>query len=363
MIQVIHVVPRPDGGGAERLVRELTERLPSHGIETSGVYFTNPRSVILSERESELGLRGPRDPRAIGRVRSKIRELLRADKWTMVHGHLTWPLYFLPPAVSGLGVTTLFTEHNTQNRRRKYPVLRGLERLVYGRYQRIACISDGTRESLASWLDRADLTRKVRVVPNGSRLLPFDSHPKPKPLKIRLVSVGSLSAQKGFDTGLRAVGLLGESIERYTIVGEGRQRGELEALAEDLGIREKIHFPGYVDDVTPFFHEADLAFIPSRWEGFGLVAVEALSTGLPLVASDVAGLREVLTGCSAARLVSPQEPSAFAAAIRAAKEQLVGNDLVAYAAREHSETFTTEAMVKRYAALYEEVREEIRGER
>jgi glycosyltransferase involved in cell wall biosynthesis len=360
-LRVIHIISGPDGGGAERLVRELTERLPDHGIESRAIYFCNPRGVGLTSSELCLGLNGARDFRAIVRLRHAVKQQLSEKASIIVHAHLTWPLYFVPFALAGLSVPLLYTEHNTENKRRRYQLLRRLERGVYSRYQQIACISQGTKESLDTWLgDDVSEGRRV-VVHNGSRLLPFCSRArraKPTENEVHLVSVGSLSRQKGFDIALRAVALLGDRVKRYTIVGEGMERDKLVDLAEELGIRGKLHLAGYVDDVTPYFHDADLALIPSRWEGFGLVAVEALSTGLPIVAADVAGMREVLVGCAAADLVLPQEPTSLAGGIASAIDRLVGNHQIALQARNHARQFSIDKMVKSYASLYERLYEE-----
>lgn len=354
-IHVIHVVTRPDGGGAERLVRELVDRLPAHGVESRAIYFSNPRDVGLSTREMDLGLRGGKDHRAVGRLRRVLCEQLLQGQPTIVHSHLTWPLYFLPLSLMGRAVPMVYTEHSTHNRRRGLPMLRPLERLVYRRYKRIACISEGTREALEAWLGGWALTGRVEVLRNGSRLLPFAPDTNYSGAGIRLVSVGSLSYQKGFDIALRAVARLRATVDRYTIVGEGGARAKLEALAQDLGIRDKVLLPGYVDDVTPYLHSADIGLMPSRWEGFGLVAVEALSTGLPVVAADVAGMREVLAGCPAARLATPEDPISFANEILFAAKHLAGNREIANVARKHSERFGIVKMVESYAALYERV--------
>ena len=351
-MRVIQVVTAPDGGGAERLVRELTERLPAHGVETQAIYYRNPRGVELSERESSLGLRSVRGLGAWRSVRDALRERGVGDGSCVVHAHLTWPLYHLALLRRAIGGPLVFTEHNTHNRRRHNPWVRPLERTVYRRYDRLVAISEGTREALAGWLADPDLSARIDTIDNGSRMLPLHQR-KPRPGgSVRLVSVGSLSPQKGFDVALRAIGRLGNRVERYTIVGEGSERGRLETLAKELGLQDKVRLPGYCDDVVPYLHEADLGVVPSRWEGFGLVAVEALSTGLPLVASDVPGLRGVVADCEATVLTPPEDAVELANRLRYAIENLAGSGGVADAARARAECFTIDAMVARYADLY-----------
>ena len=363
MPSVIHVVSASDGGGAERLVRELTERLPDHGVQASAIYYRNSRGVELSERKSSLGLRSVRGPVAWKSVRDALRERGVREEGRIVHAHLTWPLYHLALLRREIGGPMVFTEHNTHNRRRELPWFRFVERWVYRRYDRLVAISEGTREALANWLADQDLAARMVTIQNGSRMLPMAER-RPRPARsVRLVSVGSLSPQKGFDVALRAIGKLGDRVDRYTIVGEGPERGRLESLLGELGLQEKVRMPGYCEDVASYLHEADLGLIPSRWEGFGLVAVEALSTGLPLVASDVPGLRGVVGDCDAVVLSPPEDSADLENRIRYAIDHLVGRDDLARAARMRAEQFTIDAMVARYAELYKELAaESMRGE-
>jgi len=352
MPSVIHIVTAPGGGGAERLVRELTARLPEYGVEAKAIYYSNPRGEKLSERECDLGLRSVRGLGAWRAVRDALRENGAASAPCVVHAHLTWPLYHLALLRREIVGPLFFTEHSTHNRRRAHAWLRPLERMVYRRYDRLVAISEGTREALAGWLADPDLSARINTIENGSRMLPLHQR-KPRPGgAVRLVSVGSLSAHKGFDVALRAIGRLGDRVERYTIVGEGPERGRLKTLVKELGLQGKVRLPGYCDDVVSYLHEADLGVIPSRWEGFGLVAVEALSTGLPLVASDVPGLRGVVADCDAAVLTPPGDAAELENRLRYAIEHLVGRDGVSGAARARAEQFTIDTMVARYADMY-----------
>lgn len=353
-LRITHVIPTPDGGGAERLVRELTAKLPNYGVSASALYYHNPRNIELTAQEESLELNSVC---GLGALRPLARALdhRKGTKEHIVHGHLTWPLYHLSLLASHIDSPLIFTEHNTHNRRREHRLLRPLERWVYGHYDCLACISEGTRLELQYWLNDDELTKRMRTIQNGSRLLPLAERKARPNQSARLVSVGSLTTQKGFDVALRAVATLSNEIEEYTIVGEGPERTRLEALVHELGLEDKVRLPGYCDDITPYLHTADLGLIPSRWEGFGLVAVEALSTGLPLVASDVPGLREVLAGCNAALLASPSDVTQWEEQIRFGIDQLTVANHIAYSARAHAEQFTTDAMVSRYADLYKEI--------
>ena len=85
-------------------------------------------------------------------------------------------------------------------------------------------------------------------------------------------------------------------------------------LEKSLGLEGKVRFLGHVDDVRGLLKKADIFLIPSRWEGFGLAAVEAMNAGLPVIASDVAGLREIVGRTPpSGLLVNPEKPGEIAA--------------------------------------------------
>src|SRR5207253_112178 len=105
-------------------------------------------------------------------------------------------------------------------------------------------------------------------------------------------TVGRLERQKGFDTLLEALPRWPDCT--LQIVGIGSERAELESRARSLGLAARVEFLGFRDDVATLMTRADLYVQPSRWEGFGIAAVEAMASGLPVVCSDVAGLREVV---------------------------------------------------------------------
>ncbi len=355
MIRVVHVITSPEGGGAERIVRELNSQLPQHGMDSRAIYFSNPTGAVLSSRETSLELRSPRSPLAVPRLRQALRQLVNdaAGDQLIVHAHLTWPLYYVPLACAGLGVPCVYTEHSTYNKRRDRPWMRPVERWIYRHYEHVVCISEGSKISLAEWLGEEALTARMISIVNGSRMLPVGQRPRQFGQPGRLVSVGSLKSHKGFDLALRAIAQLGDKVANYTIVGEGPERARLEELVRELGLTDKVNIPGYSETVTSYFHEADMCVVPSRWEGFGLVAVEALSTGLPLVASDVAGLREVVSPCDATLLSKPGDVDALRAAIEFGLDNLVGRKDVSKSARLRAEMFTVDSMVGRYADLYE----------
>lgn len=132
-----------------------------------------------------------------------------------------------------------------------------------------------------------------------------------------VLAAGRLAGPKDFATVLRAFAQVRRSRPaRLLILGEGKQRGELEALAASLGIGEDVALPGYIENPLPYMAQAAVFVLSSYHEALGLVLVEAMAAGAPLVATDCeSGPREVLEGGKRGRLAPVGNPGALAEAI------------------------------------------------
>lgn len=349
---VVHVVTHPTGGGAEFLVRELNRRLPEYGVDSYAVCLANPLSVTMKEREECLGLSSPHSPLAIQRLRAFLKRVQTPSAPMIVHAHLTWSLIYVPLASSGLGFSLFYTEHNTYNRRRQLSLARYLDKVFYRRYQSIVCISQGVRDALDGWLCDPIIAKRLEVIYNGARILPRKTLADFEPNRLRLVSIGSLSSQKGYDVALLAVAEIRHLVSRYVIVGEGAQRGKLERLIRQLKLEGIVRLVGWADNITSYLHDADIALMPSRWEGFGLAAVEALSTGIPVIASDVPGLNEILGASPAGILVPPGNHRRLSNAVMNVAHRIKTGFDFSEAAIETANRYGLDKMVKHYVTSY-----------
>lgn len=136
-----------------------------------------------------------------------------------------------------------------------------------------------------------------------------------------MLGVGRLDAKKDFATLIRAFARVAatHASARLVILGEGPERGRLEALAAGLGVAARVSLPGYVADPTPWYARARVFALASRHEGLSLVILEALAHRLPVVATDCPhGPAEALAGGRFGRLVPVGDVPALAAGIGAA---------------------------------------------
>ncbi|RMD60599.1 MAG: glycosyltransferase [Alphaproteobacteria bacterium] len=167
-----------------------------------------------------------------------------------------------------------------------------------------------------------------------------------------LLALGRLHVKKAFDILLKA--LVDVPGTWLWIAGEGELRAELENLARELGVAERVRFLGWRYDREALLASADVCVFPSRYEPFGTVTIEAWAAGTPLVAAASVGPAGVIRDGEDALLVPVDDAPALAAAIRRVIEEPgLAERLVAAGRQRYHREFTEEACVRRYLAFYE----------
>ena len=172
-------------------------------------------------------------------------------------------------------------------------------------------------------------------------------------------SVGRLSQEKGIDLLLRAAARLCSSFPRlrFAIVGDGPLRGRLEAQSRELGLGERVRFLGARMDVPDLYRAMDLFVLPSRKEAAPLALLEAMGTGLPIVATDVGAVARVV-GADAGRVVEPDSEPALESALRELLDDASLRSRLAEAARRRLlACYSITECVRRHETLYEQVLE------
>lgn len=160
--------------------------------------------------------------------------------------------------------------------------------------------------------------RKSAVIPNGifgnvpECVLPFDMREK------KVYAMGRLNPEKGFDVLIKAFAVFSESHEEYTltIFGEGKERGNLEALTEKLGVAEKVSLPGADKNACRKMSGGRMFVLSSRFEGMPNVLIEAMACGLPVISADCPmGPSELITNAENGILVKVDDAEGMAAAM------------------------------------------------
>ncbi len=189
-------------------------------------------------------------------------------------------------------------------------------------------------------LTRADIDRLART---------RSTVPRERPGR-HYLAVGRLAPQKNFDLLLGAFAAIARPDDRLTIVGEGPLRAALETRAVALGIAAQIAMPGHQNTVDTWLATADALVLSSDYEGLGIVVIEALAAGLPVVATDC-GPNMALLLEGVGRLVPPRDKAALAEAMTA----IVSDPVDIGAMRSRAQQFTVEANIDSWLDLFRHV--------
>ena len=195
----------------------------------------------------------------------------------------------------------------------------------------VVSISEITTDRFRAWCPFP--AERIHLVPNAIRVEDYGYRPKSAALLTRyglsdrtvLLTLGRMVSEeraKGFDEMIELLPRLSEDIPNiaYVAAGDGSDRKRLEAKAAELGVRDRVIFTGRIDDEikADLFGLADAFVMPSRGEGFGFVVLEALASGVPVVASILDGTREAVRGGELGLLVDPDNPESIRTGILAA---------------------------------------------
>ncbi|NJK63463.1 MAG: glycosyltransferase family 4 protein [Synechococcaceae cyanobacterium SM2_3_1] len=205
------------------------------------------------------------------------------------------------------GYSQGYEQHNVRFRSRFHLALKLCMALV----DQVVAISNAQ----ASWLLSHGLVKpeKLSMIRQCPPLAAFLTLPDKSPQQpLRVVAYGRLCPQKGLDVLLKALSLIPEVPLQLLIGGVGPDADKLQKLARDL--KQEIIWLGRVDDVPALLAECDVVAIPSRWEPWGNVCVEAKAAGKPVLAAAVDGLVEQVVDCG--WLLPPDQPQAWAEALR-----------------------------------------------
>ena len=242
--------------------------------------------------------------------------------------------------------------------RRTSAVRKLLDRSSRRNVARFVAVSQSVEEDLLGVKISAS---RITVIPNGVDIPGIRHAASDAPAfafdeaRVRVGFVGRLEQVKGCEFFVRAAALLAAdhpSVD-FVVAGTGSHEHGLRSLAADVGIVGRVEFLGYVESVPPLLAALDVLVVPSLSEASGLIAIEALALGVPIVASSVGGLPEVVVDEETGLLVAPGDAAGIARAVaRLLADPVLAHTLGAVGARRVEERFTVERMIDGYLRLY-----------
>jgi glycosyltransferase involved in cell wall biosynthesis len=357
---VLHVAAPAAVGGLERVVQSLAIGQQAHRI-------TSHVAAVLSTAEhpflDPLQAAGiPVHPilaegRAYRRERARMAALCREIMPDVVHTHGYRPDVVDAPVARALGIPTVTTLHGFTGGGWRNRFFERLQRSACRRFHAVVAVS---RPLAAQLIRRRVPSERLHVVPNAWRewKAPLDRAAARRQLGIDRDSfvvgwVGRLGPEKGPDLLVKAMPYLSPVNATASIIGAGPERARLEALAIRLGVRDRIRWHGEVLEAGRLFRAFDVFVLSSRTEGTPLVLFEAMAAGVPIVASAVGGVPDVVSSREAL-LIPPEDAGQLAWAVCEARTDTCGSERRVLAARARlSAEFDFPQWIGRYQAIYE----------
>lgn len=353
-MKILHVITSLRTGGAEKLMVDLLPRMKECGHDVDLCVFDGTRTPFYDEIEA----RGVRVVALGTSVYNplfvfKLVRLMR--HYDIVHSHNTACQFYVAMAGLFTSCRIFTTEHNTTNRRRN-----GIWRLpdtwMYGRYERVVCISELTEQNLKAHVGDC-VEHKCAVVYNGIDIEHYMSRSTdnaPSLAGKNILMVAAFRAQKDQATLIRAMALLPKDY-RLRLVGGGEEAlmANCKVLAHEVGVSERVEFLGVRTDVAQLLQEADVVVLSSHYEGLSLSSLEGMASGKPFVASDVEGLRDIVGGYGV--LFPEGKEKELAQTIRRLCEDRDFARIVANRCVERAKLYDVRVTTQRYLALYEQI--------
>jgi glycosyltransferase involved in cell wall biosynthesis len=353
--RVLHVVKVAGISGAENHLLLLLPALRDYGwdVEAVMLHEGEPGAEEFAARlEADAvpveRVRLPRafDPRAFSRILRRARR----GRPDVLHTHLVHADFHGLPAGRLARVPALVSTKHGFNAFRDGKAFAAADRTIASLADVHVAISSGLARYLAE--NEGFDPASFEIVHYG---IEAGREPPPLPGVPRLAIVGRLIPIKAHDVLLRAVARAREGLPGLTleIAGDGELEPELRATATRLGLDEAVTFLGRVAPVAPVLERAEVVVVPSFGEGFGMVALEAMERGRPVIASDVGGLPEIVADGRTGILVPPGDVEALARSIAELAGDPVRAAAMGAAGRVRAlEEFSQARCTGRIAALY-----------
>lgn len=359
-LRVVHLVSGDQWAGAEvmqaHLLAELQRLSPACG----------PAVICLNDGELARRLAGagldvtvlPETQLSFGEIAMRCRRVLAARRPDVLHSH-RYKEHLLTAMLAPLfGAQAVATMHGlpepARARRLRYELQTAVTiRLLRSRFDRIVAVSDDMRRQMIEEY-RFD-ERQVDVVVNGIAI-PVLPHSARGDVGLRIGSVGRFVKVKRFELFVDAAALV---LKRYpqvqfSLLGDGPDRELITRRADALGVGDSIRLVRPMTDPQSYFASLDVYVNTSEHEGLPLSVLEAMAHGVPVVASKVGGIPEIVRNSNEGSLVASGQPEDFASAIGALVGDPAARARIGRAGRERViAEFSAEAMGRQYQQLYQ----------
>lgn len=305
-MRILHVINSLSSGGAEKLVFEITQKMSSKDVHIEVLTLTNKKDVYTDELR-KLGfvvhtLSSSRSLYNFFAITFLLIRFFRSHSYDLVHVHPFPSFYYISilKRYKIIKCSVIFHEHNTTNNRMDKAYFKRIDEFMYQPYKKIVCISPAVKDALLRHYSICE--GKLVVINNGIDLSLCNEsksidrkqiNPTIKDKDILLIMVARFNKQKDHVTLLKAMKLLPEDY-KLLLLGEGETENNIKLLSDSLELQNRVFFLGYKHNVYDYIKTSDIFVLSSIFEGFGLVCVEAMACGVPVIVSNVPGMSSVV---------------------------------------------------------------------
>ena len=354
-MKILQVIPYFCFGGAETMCENLTYALQAQGHEVCVVSLYNERTPI-SQRMERAGVKILYLDKKLGMDVSmvpKLAKIMGEEHPDAVHTHLDVIKYAVAAAKLAGVKKCVHTVHNVADKEAEGRV----QKIINTTYFKLGwstpvALSPEVQHTIASFygMDEKD----IPVIYNGvdlSRCIPKEDYAADV---VTLVHVGRFNEQKNHAGLLQAFQKIHTQYPKcqLNLLGDGELRQKMESYAKELGISENVHFLGSQSNVYPYLHDADIFLLPSKYEGMPMTIIEAMGTGLPIVASAVGGVPDMLTDKESGLLVSC-DPNAVSQAVMTLMADEGLRKMLGQNAKQESRRFSAQYLAEQYCKTYQ----------
>lgn len=362
-MKILHVINSMDMGGAQSLLVELlpAQKRIGHDVSVLQLVDSSDRTLIKKLIEKDIKVMSLSKGRSVRNVINIFALLSYFREYDIIHAHLFPANYWVACAklLSRNRTPIVTTEHSTDNKRRKIRMFRYIDAFFYKRYQLVIACAD---IAMNSFVERYKGIQCISI-PNGvdiSQYICAIPYTKMELLGIPedcfvLTMVARFIPSKRQDVVVKAISALPSKYHAVFVGGKRNDKGLIEVLnlAQELGVSERVHFLYIRSDVPRILKSSDIVIMSSEYEGLSLSSIEGMASGHPFVASDVKGLREVVSGAGV--LVKCGDSVALAETIRKLCEDERYKDSVVSKCLKRSSQFDISNVAKNYIDVYRQI--------
>ncbi|MGR8948274.1 MAG: glycosyltransferase [Gammaproteobacteria bacterium] len=336
-MKILQVMLAKGFGGAERSFVDISDELVARGHEVTAVCEARgeARKLVKKARVIPVKVRGHWDPFA----RLAMTRILKKEAPDVVHAHLARAAKIAGRSAHALHIPSVVKTHNYVD-------------LKYYRFvsHLVPTTIDQENYLRSNGVEAERLTR----IPNFTSLPPATAARNiERGQPVRLVAVGRFVRKKGFDLLINAIARLPKRIKvSLKLVGDGEQRAALERLAHELSVEDCIEFTGWSSNIQPHLDAADIFVLPSRDEPFGIVCLEAMARGVPIVATNTQGPREILNTNNACVIEKDNIDALVEGIVDAVSDPEKTRRRAQSALDQCQEFYSKEVVVSQYEAVY-----------